>query len=397
MRVKFKPSDLSFATTLVQSVANPQSSLPILSNVLISTEHENVVTLFATDFETRIKIEVPAEVTRKGTVALPAKTFGDLVRELPEDGEMILEARERGASMTCAGMHAELACMPARDFPRVNDIDPDVTFDLAQRQLKRLIEKVLFAIPTRDPRKALVGALFKFRDGVLETVATDGKILAFASESVQSEFAPKDMSFIIHHKLLQELVKILGDEGNVTVALNEKQVSFQVGNILIASNVIEATYPNFEAVVPKRFARDLIFQKSAMLVAIRRAAIMSDMKSLSVTMHFHGDTVTVESESTDRGTLSDEIPAEVNGDDFRMVFNYKFVQEALKAIDSDSISLRVNQIATPAVFCGVDATDNYYLVMPIKQQDLRDNPIRNRAEDPDDDEEGYDDENAVEE
>ena len=396
MRVKFKPSDLSLATSLVQSVANPQSSLPILSNVLISTEHENVVSLFATDFETRIKIEVPAEVTRKGNVALPAKTFGDLVRELPDDGEMILEARERGASITCAGMHAELACMPARDFPRVTDIDPDVTFDLSQHQLKRLIEKVLFAIPTRDPRKALVGALFKFRDGQLETVATDGKILAYASEPVQSEFAPKDMSFIIHHKLLQELIKILGDEGNVTVALNEKQVSFQVGNILLASNVIEATYPNFEAVVPKRFARDLIFQKGAMLSAIRRAAVMSDIKTNSITLHFHGDTVTLETESNDRGTLSDEIPAEVNGDDFRMVFNYKFVQDALKAIDLDSISLRVNQTATPAVFCGVDVTDNYYLVMPIKPTESRDNPAYNRADDMEDEEES-DDEAPMEE
>ena len=394
MRVKFKPSDLNLATPLVQSVANPQSTLPILSNVLISTEHENVVSLFATDFETRIKIEVPAEVTRKGNVALPAKTFGDLVRELPDDGEMILEARERGASITCAGMHAELACMPARDFPRVTDIDPTVTFDLSQRQLKRLIEKVLFAIPTRDPRKALVGALFNFRDGILETVATDGKILAFASEPVQSEFAPKKMNFIIHHRLLQELVKILGDEGNATVALNEKQVSFQVGNILVASNQIEATYPNFEAVVPKRFARDLVFQKGAMLSAIRRAAVMSDLKSNSVTLHFHGDTVTVEAESTDRGTLIDEIPAEVNGDDFRMVFNYKFVQEALKAIDKDSIALRVNQTATPAIFCGVDVMDNYYLVMPIKQADLRDNPVR--PDDMEDDEES-DDEAPMEE
>jgi DNA polymerase-3 subunit beta len=109
-----------------------------------------------------------------------------------------------------------------------------------------------------------------------------------------------------------------------------------------------------------------------MVAAARRASILSDIKNSSITMNFHGDTVSVEAESYDRGTLSEEFPAVVDGDDFRIVFAHKFVSDALKALDSEEIVLKVNQPATPAVFSGADRPDHYYLVMPIKLQDLRD-------------------------
>lgn len=386
MRVRFKKSDLVPATAIVQSVANPQSTLPILSNVYITTEHDNVVTMFATDYETRVKIEVPAEVSKKGAITVPAKMFNDLVKELPEDAEIHLEAREKSAALNCGGIRAELQCLPARDYPMPQELDPTMTFDLGQRELKTLIERVLFAVPTRDPRKVLMGALFEFRDGLLQAVATDGKILAFASQSVQSEFAPKDMSVIVHHKLLEELVKTLGDEGNVTVSFDDTQVAFRANNILLITNQIEGKYPNYEAVVPKRFARELRFRKAPMLAATRRASILSDIKNSSVSMHFHGETVSVEAESFDKGTISEEFPAVVEGDDFRIVFNYRFVQEALKIIREEEVVLQVNQPAMPAVFRGADADDYYYLIMPIKTQDLRDEPARQPEPDAVDDE-----------
>ena len=119
MRIRFKKADLLPAAAIVQSVANPQSTLPILSNVLITTDHDNLCSLSATDYETRVRIEVPAEVEKKGMATVPAKTFYDLIKELPDDGEVILEAKEKGAHIKCRDIRAELATMPAMDFPEV--------------------------------------------------------------------------------------------------------------------------------------------------------------------------------------------------------------------------------------------------------------------------------------
>jgi DNA polymerase III subunit beta len=389
MRVRLKKADLAPATSIVQTVANPQSTLPILSNVLITTEHDNVLSLLATDYETRVKIEVAAEVERKGSITVPAKTFNELVKELPEDGEVIIESKDKSVLVRCRDIRAELQCMPAKDFPALPELDPTVTFDLGQRDLKRLIEKVFFAIPVRDPRKVLLGALFEFRDGILKAIATDGKIMAHASQPVQSEFAPRDLNIVIHHKLLEELKNSLGDEGMVTASFDDKQISFRFNNILLMSNQIEGKYPNYEAVVPKKFGRELRFQRGAMTSAIRRAAILSDIKNASITLVFHGDTCSVEAESYDRGHIEEQIPAVVEGEDFRIVFNYRFVLESIKAIDKEEIVLRVNQSATPAVLCGGEGEDCFYLIMPIKTQELKD---LEHEEEPDADDGGYGDE-----
>jgi DNA polymerase-3 subunit beta len=237
--------------------------------------------------------------------------------------------------------------------------------------LKRLLGKILFAVPTRDPRKVLLGALFEFKDGALNVVATDGKILACARASVDNRKGPQNFNAIIPHKMLEELMRNLGDEGLVTAAFDDRQVSFQMGDIKYISNQIEGSYPNYEAVLPKDYARRLRFPKQAMQTAIRRASVLSDVRTLAVTLTFTGSQVTVEAESVDRGRIRDEVPATNDGGDFRITFNHKFVQEALKCIDQDEIQLNANSPVLPAVFEGVDAPDCLYLVMPIKLTDLR--------------------------
>lgn len=374
MRIRFKKTDLLPAAAIVQSVANPQSTLPILSNVRINTEHDNLVNFWATDYETRVRISVPAEVEAKGEITVPARTFYDLIKELPEDGEVILEATGRGATIRCRDIRAELATMPARDFPAWPEMHTKASFDIPQRDLKQVLSKVLFAVPVRDPRKALLGSLFEIRNDSLTAVATDGKILAHTKIPLQATFEgqPDDLNVIIPHKIMDELNRTLADEGSVNVAFDDKQVSFRLSRIEYVSNQVDGKYPNYHAVVPKEFSRELRFQKPPMLAAIRRAAILSDIKNSAVTVHFQEDRVSIEAENYDKGRIHEEIPAVVQGEDFKIVFNYKFLQEVMKAIDKEEVVLQVNQPTTPAVFRGADEDSYFYLVMPIKLTELRD-------------------------
>lgn len=375
MRIRFKKADLLPAAAIVQSVANPQSTLPILSNVRISTEHDNLVSFWATDYETRVRIDVPATVEDRGEITVPARTFYDLIKELPDDGEVSLEATGKGATIKCREIRAELATMPARDFPAWPEMQTKASFDVPQQDLKQLLAKVLFAVPTRDPRKVLLGSLFEIRPDGLAAVATDGKILARAKVALQADMTnkPSDMNVIIPHKIMDELIRTLHDEGSVNISFDDRQVSFRLGRIEYVSNQIDGKYPNYEAVVPKEFSRELRFQKPPMLSAIRRAAILSDIKNSAITVHFQGEKVSIEAESYDKGRLHEEIPAVVEGEDFKIVFNYKFMQDVLKNIEKEEIVLQVNQPTTPAVFRGGEEESYFYLVMPIKLTELRDN------------------------
>ena len=366
MRIRFKKSNLLPAAAIAQSVANPQSPLPILTNALITTEHDNVVAITATDFDTRVRIEVPAVVEKKGSATVPARMFLDLIKELPEDDDVIFETMDSGAVVRSRGVRCDLQTLPVRDFPNWPEVNATATFDIEQRALKSLIAKVLFAVPVRDPRKVLLGALLEFREEGLSAVATDGKIMAFARVAVQSELAPTEGSIIVPHKMLQELVSNLGDEDSVRVEFDDHQISFRFRSITYLTNLVDGKYPNYMAVVPKEFSRGFRFQRSAMAGAVRRCAILTDLKNLAVSMHFTGDRCVVESENYDRGKIQEEISAVVDGDDFRIGFNHKFVGEVLRSLDSEEVLLQGNQPGTPAVFRAAEASENFYLVMPIK-------------------------------
>jgi DNA polymerase-3 subunit beta len=248
------------------------------------------------------------------------------------------------------------------------------SFDLPQRDLKQLLAKVLFAVPVRDPRKVLLGSLFEIRKDTVAAIATDGKILARTKMPFQTDMTekPADMNVIIPHKIMDELIRTLGDDGTVNVSFDDRQIAFRLNRIEYVSNQIDGKYPNYEAVVPKEFSRELRFQKPPMLSAIRRAAILSDIKNSAITVHFQGDKVSIEAESYDKGRIHEEIPAVVEGEDFKIVFNYKFMQDVLKNIDKEEVILQVNQPTTPAVFRGAEEDSYFYLVMPIKLKELLD-------------------------
>lgn len=372
MQIRLKKQDLATAVPIVQSIASTQTSLPILNNVLLKTDHNNLVSLSATDFETRARIEVAADVAKKGEITIPARMFCDLIKELPDDSEIVIEAKEKNASIQCRSIHVDLATMPARDYPGFPEVEPRHTFDIEQRTLKAQMNKVLFAIPAKDPRKMLLGALFEFRDGDLIMVATDGKILAHAKRKLSSDRAPKNLSVVVPHKILEELGRHLDDEGLVTVALDDRQIAFRFGSVLLVSNLIDGKYPNYENVIPKEFSREFKFRRGDMLQALRRASIMTDVKSNSVVLDFRDGGAEVEAESYERGRFAETIPATAPAEGFKISFNYKFLQEAIKEIEADEIILQANQPASPAVIRGTDIEDYFYLVMPIKVADVRD-------------------------
>ena len=220
----------------------------------------------------------------------------------------------------------------------------------------------------------MLGSLFEIRANSLTAVATDGKILAMMKIPLQTEFSAGggNHNVIVPHKILEELGKHLGDDGNVTFSFDDRQLSFRLNRILYFSNQIEGKYPNYDAVVPKEFSRELRFQKPPMISAIRRASILTDMKNNAITLSFAGDKVVVEGESYDKGRIHEEIPAVSDDEAFKIVFNYKFISEVLKALDKEEVVLQVNQPTTPAVFRGAESPDAFYLVMPIKLTEVPD-------------------------
>lgn len=367
MKVVFKRDALLQATGVVQSLVNPQATLPILSNVLIETDGD-AVRFTASDLESCVKCEVIAEVEAGGAITLPAKKLVEVIKELPNaDISLILE----GASVTieCDRISERLNGLDPEDFPKWPKIKAQAKFDMPQRDLREVIEKTHFAIPTKDPRKVLLGALFEIKDGNLRTVATDGKKLAYIEKALPDGADVKSTSVIVPHKVLTELQRQLGDDGNVKINLGDKQVSFELGTITYVTNKIDGTYPNYELVIPKDFDKEVVLDRAAVSSAIRRAAVMSDERSRSVVLKMSDNRLELHAMSFDVGSMKEDLAIDYAFEPFEVAFNWQFLLDVLRAIDEDKFIIQMNKPVSPTIFKPHEADHFRYVVMPIKITD----------------------------
>ena len=113
MELTISKSELNNVLSFVQNVVQKKTTMPILANVLLSTEGEQL-TVAATDLEITALAKATAKVTTPGRTTVNAKVFYDVIRELPDEDICItLTDGERvevkcGKSVTrIIGVHAD--------------------------------------------------------------------------------------------------------------------------------------------------------------------------------------------------------------------------------------------------------------------------------------------------
>lgn len=366
MKITFNTADAAPVLAACSRIANPNATLPILSNILVSATDEGVE-LRATNYETEIRMQLVADVENPGELTVPARLFSDIIGSLEKSkATATLETFGKGARLRCADTTAELQIMPARDFPKRQDFTIAATYEVSQPELAVLLEKITPAIPAKDPRKALLGALATFDGGKLSMVATDGKVLAYSDIAVET--GERSSSLILPAKTLEEVARHLGQSGTVSVAHDDllRQVVVTGPGWQVVTNTIEGNYPNWRRVIPSEFDRRLVLPREAVRRVLRRVSILADRQSNAVRFEFDGVGLTISAESAESGGRMSERVSVPDSGQFQFHVNYRFMEFIMDAIGTANVVMSANQPVTPIVFRPDAETTDLYLVMPIK-------------------------------
>lgn len=142
MKVSIERSTLMKAMSRAQSVVERRNTIPILANVLIEAEGDQV-SLRATDLDIEVIDKATAVVERAGATTVGAHTLHEIVRKLP-DGSMVelLDNNEAGRLEIRAGRsHFSLATLPREDFPVMASAEYDCNFGVKARFLDVCLTK----------------------------------------------------------------------------------------------------------------------------------------------------------------------------------------------------------------------------------------------------------------
>lgn len=362
MKISLAKEALLNGLQQVQNVVTNRTTLPILSNVLIETT-DGRLRMTATDMEMFSQGVVEAEVERPGATTLPARRLFNIIRELPP-GVVSLDVDSKNfASIRCGSAYFRIYGLPREDFPALPDFSDATTYTLPQKLLRDGLRKTSYAISTDETRYVLNGVLFSLKDNKLTLVATDGRRLALAD--VEMEFPQSaETDFIVPAKAVSELQRLLTDEGDARIAVTGNQISFQLGDTLITSKLIDGNYPNYRQVIPPDGKERIELDREPLLEAIHRVALLTSEKSRSIKLSFTRNSLEITANTPEVGEAKEELPIKYNGSDLAVAFDPDFLMDPLRALPNDQIYLHLTDALSPGVI-KVNAPF-LYVLMPMR-------------------------------
>jgi DNA polymerase III subunit beta len=350
----------------VQSVVERRNTIPILSNVLIEARDDGSIRLMATDLDLQVDESVPANVEQPGATTVPAHTFFDIVRKLPEGSQVELTAAEGKMQVIAGRSRFNLQTLPRDDFPVIAEGELPTRFELPAATLRQVIEKTRFAISSEETRYYLMGIFFHVVDDQLRAAATDGHRLARITvpRPDGSEGMP---DVIVPRKAVQELYRLLEElEGTVEISLSPTKIRFGLGSAILTSKLIDGTFPDYNRVIPTANDKLLKLDPKSFSAGVDRVSTIASEKTRAVKISVDRDKVTLSVTSPENGLATEELAADYTADGIEIGFNARYLLDILGEIDGDTVEVHLADAAAPTLLRENDKSNALYVLMPMR-------------------------------
>lgn len=347
-----------------------KTTLPVLSNILFEAR-EDGVWMSGTDLDVAVRVKVPADVKEGGSLTAPGKKLQEITRELP-DQPVDVSTRGDQIELKCGRSHFKLNGLPADEFPTLPDVDFTDGWEVAGKELHRLIHHTSFAVSTEESRPILNGVLWELRDGEMRMVATNGHRLARMGIPAGTSGAPS-ADFIVPPAALQQVQRLFKEGDALSVAKSGNHLGFRAENTEVFTRLIEGTYPNYDQVIPRDNDKFAIVQKKALESAVRRMAVVASDQTHRIRLTFEPGRVHLNVLTPDLGEGHDEIELGYEGEELEIGFNANYLLEVLKYMPTEEVKVAFKAPERAATMEPVsadgEAMDYLCLVMPLRLLD----------------------------
>ena len=371
MELVVRKTDLLRELQLFQGIVERKNTIPILANVLIEANGDEV-RLLATDLEVGLRSKCSASVARGGALTLPAKKLYEIVKALPET-DVRIEEDKSGVKVAADRFDSRMQTLPREDFPTLPDTTGTVSATLPRDVLRQMIARTQFAITGEDTRYFLNGALFILRADAMSLVSTDGHRLALVTvprdKGKSKGKSDDEQRVILPRKTLLELGRLLAEgEGDIQYERGENHLFFEVGGRLLISRMIDGQFPAFERVIPKSNDKRVEFDRDRLTSAVKRVALLSNERSRAVKFAIDKGKVEIASSSPEFGEAKEQIVVDYDGSPVTICFNAQYVLDFLSVVETDSVVLEFKDEMSQAVMkpVGAEGYDYTYVIMPMR-------------------------------
>lgn len=369
MEFIIKKEDLFNGIKIVERATAMKGLQPVLANILIESVDKSTLKFTATDLDMTVIATVQAQVEEEGKITLPAKKLSDIVSRLSDCLISFKHNEETNSvNITCKNTKFDIIGISASEFPTVSEVNIDSAnaIDIELKPFAKAIKQAGFAAAGYESNNLLSGVVCDISENTLEMASTDGNRLARVREKIENN--GKSSQLIIPSKTLNEFIKMSSfiEEDSVKIYTDKTKLIIKSENIMIISRLMEGQYPKYNQLIPSESPKEAIVNISQLVSSLERVAIMVNERTSIIKFEFKDNKLILTADTPDSGASEDEFDIEYGAEELKIAFNYKYVLESLKNMETTEVKIGLNTALSATVLKPNNEDDYICLIMPVQ-------------------------------
>lgn len=364
MKITVTQEKLNKALSNVSRITASKATLPILNNVLIRVAKKKV-SLITTNLDMAMNDFLPVSNSEDGVITIPAKLLTEFISNLPKGETVEISSKDTKITIKAGQYTSTINGAIADDFPELPEINEKkaVTYKIGTDEFKTSLSQVIIASSNDLTRPALTGVYFNTSGKALRVAATDGYRLA---EKKLINKVESEVKAIVPANSIQEVLRSISDENEeIEISFNDDLVRFRLGEIEIISKLIDASFPDYQKLIPKDSNISVTLNREELIRVTKLAALFSRSVGGSIICEtIQPDTFSVKSIVNEFGENNSKISTTVEKSG-KINLNSRFLLDALNATEEPEIEFKFSDRIAPIVIRNKKNNDYTHIIMPL--------------------------------
>ncbi len=356
--------------TLCETVSNlsrvvsSKTTVPVLEGILITTEN-GAINLSAYNLENGLNKKIDATIEEAGQIVISAKVFNNILHSLKGEFVRIKTDDRLMCKIESDTAVFDIMGMAAIDFPEIPSIADGKKITLSAGILKEMVRETIFAVaPTEGTRPILTGLDFEIEDGALKLVAIDGYRLAIRKENVNIS---DNLKFVVSGRAVAEIVKIISDEdADIEMTIGRRHICFFVEGYTFIAPLLDGEFIDYKKTIPATFSQKMTVETDYLIEIIERISLIINDNFTTPVRCIIGSEETIFSCATSVGRATEKAEIKLEGNEFEIGLNSKYLLEALRACNYERVNICFNGGSAAVVITPEDSDSAVYMIMPMR-------------------------------
>ena len=366
MKIECIRERLSEAVSKAEKITSKNASLPILSCILLRATKDGLF-INSTNLDIGLEIKIPAKVGTEGVVAIPGAILNSFLNSISSEKTVTLDLQDGNLLVSTPKTNTVIKIFPHDDYPTIPFVNTEKGLDIPAESLVTGIKSVWYSSATSSIKPELSSVCVTPEENSIVFVATDG--LRLAEKIIKTKQIPDFSQILIPVKNAVEIIRVFeGVEENLKMVIEQNQIAISYNDIYLVSRIVEGSFPNYKAIIPKEFVSEVTVLKQDLVNCFKTSSIFTDsFNHTKFIVHAEEKTIEIITKNNNVGENSTTIHGVIIGDSMDINFNYKYIMDALVSINSDSLKLSFSGINKPMIMKPVGDESFLYLLMPMNR------------------------------